>query len=181
MHGKQDRAVPFERSMQMAEAITQCNPFHRLYFDEHETFGHGEYARAFNKPELYEWLFQHRKNDSSLYILADHYIDIYPKAFSTHYTVPNEPGLYREAQEESSIPLEDSIVQQEEMLAIDLPEKQVPKASKPKSAPNKKSVYVVKSGDNLSVISKKTGVPLSKLKALNGNGKLKPGQKIRLK
>ncbi|MFY8132455.1 MAG: LysM peptidoglycan-binding domain-containing protein, partial [Bacteroidia bacterium] len=88
---------------------------------------------------------------------------------------------YREADEKESIPLEDSIVQLEEMLAIDLPEKQVPKASKPKTAPAKKSVYVVKSGDNLSVISKKTGVPLSKLKALNGNGKLKPGQKIRLK
>jgi hypothetical protein len=181
MHGKQDRAVPFERSMQMAEAITQCNPFHRLFFDEHETFGHGEYARAFNKPELYEWLFQHRKNDSSLYILADHYIDIYPKAFSTHYTVPNEPGLYREALEDSSITLDDSIVQREETLAIELSEKQALKSSKPQSAPIKKSVYVVKSGDNLSVISKKTGVPLSKLKTLNGTGKLKPGQKIRLK
>ena len=181
MHGKQDRAVPFDRSMQMAEAITQCNPFHRLFFDEHETFGHGEYARAFNKPELYEWLFQHRKNDSSLYILADHYIDIYPKAFSTHYTVPNEPGLYREADEEGGIPLEDSIVFIEEQVSFEAPKKPKTTIDKPKIPTPKKSVYIVKSGDNLSVIAKKTGVPLSKLKALNGNGKLKPGQKIRLK
>ena len=31
------------------------------------------------------------------------------------------------------------------------------------------------------LIAKKTGVPLSKLKALNGNGIIRPGQKIRLK
>jgi LysM repeat protein len=89
--------------------------------------------------------------------------------------------LYREADEEGGIRLEDSIVLIEEQASFETPRKPKPTIDKPKIPTPKKSVYIVKSGDNLSVIAKKTGVPLSKLKTLNGNGKLKPGQKIRLK
>jgi predicted peptidase len=190
MHGKQDKLVPFDGSFRMADAITKCNSFHQLYFDEHETFGHGEYARAFNKPEFYEWLFQNKKNAPSNYILSDRYINIFPKAKTIHFTIPNEPGLYREAEEENVIPIEDSIIKMEESLPNEKPKvtnetKSIPITTKPvKNTSSKnasKSIYVVKNGENLSVIAKKTGVPLSKLKALNGNGIIRPGQKIRLK
>lgn len=184
MHGKQDSKVPFEGSFKMAEAITKCNPFHQLFFDAHETFGHGEYARAFNKSEFYDWLFQYQKNGTTNYILADRYIDIFPKAYTTHYTIPNEINLYREANEENSIPIEDSIIQLEN-IEPSTQKNNTPKSSVPKNESNStvssKSNYTVIPGDNLSMISRKTGVPLSKLKELNGTGIIKPGQKIRLK
>jgi len=199
MHGKQDKLVPFDGSFKMAEAITKCNPFHQLFFDEHETFGHGEYARAFNKPEFYEWLFQNKKNGSNNYILADRYINIFPKALTTHFTIPNEPGLYRESEEENDIPMEDSILQieEEDSNLFDEPKNQirvkkesdVPSTSKESTmkeptettSENEKTTYLVKSGDTLYSISKKTGISLQKLMTLNGNVVLKPGQSIRLK
>jgi LysM repeat protein len=186
MHGQNDRAVPFERSMQMAEAITESNPFHRLFFDEHTTFGHGEYARAFNKPEFYDWLFQHNKKDSSLYILADHYIDIFPKSPSIHYTIPNEPGLYLSASSEE-IPLNDQTIIQEDTLIVEEKSnlESIPLSNQQKKPVNRKpSYYVVKKGDNLSTIAQKTGVSIKALKKLNGltdKSILRSGMKLKIK
>jgi LysM repeat protein len=63
--------------------------------------------------------------------------------------------------------------------------KTAPVVTKPKPTPVKKSgkSYTIVSGDNLTVISKKTGVPIQKIRKLNvikADNKLMPGQTLRL-
>lgn len=63
--------------------------------------------------------------------------------------------------------------------------KKTPAPTKPKAAPVKKSgkSYTIVAGDNLTVISKKTGVSIQKIRQLNvikADNKLMPGQTLRL-
>lgn len=64
--------------------------------------------------------------------------------------------------------------------SVELPEK--PAATKPAAKPAAKaSTYVVRKGDNLSVIAKRFGLTVSRLKSLNGlkSSTLRPGQKLK--
>jgi LysM repeat protein len=63
-----------------------------------------------------------------------------------------------------------------------LPEKPERPATKPADrAPTKASTYVVRKGDNLSVIAKRFGLTVTRLKAINGlkSSSLRPGQKLK--
>lgn len=62
-------------------------------------------------------------------------------------------------------------------------QKQTPSASSVKKTVKKGNIYEIKAGDNLSVIAKKTGVPVAKLRKMNkikSDLRLMPGQKLRI-
>ena len=56
-HGDQDRAVPFEKSVEMVEAIKQAGG-KSIRFTSLEFFGHNSWTAAYGAPELYKWLDQ---------------------------------------------------------------------------------------------------------------------------
>jgi LysM repeat protein len=65
---------------------------------------------------------------------------------------------------------------------VELPTKSAEPAAKPAAkAPTKARTYVVRKGDNLSVIAKRFGLTVTRLKSLNGlkSSSLRPGQKLK--
>ena len=59
-HGDQDRAVPFERSVKMVEAIKNAGG-EKIRFTTLEYIGHNCWSAAYATPELYQWMEQQAK------------------------------------------------------------------------------------------------------------------------
>jgi predicted peptidase len=62
-HGKRDRDVPLSESNKIVNAIKKCNKDANLKFTVYDNYGHSEIARVFYRDEIYDWLFQFKKND----------------------------------------------------------------------------------------------------------------------
>lgn len=62
-HGDQDDAVPFERSVEMVEAIREAGG-NAIRFTSLEHIGHNSWSPAYATPELYSWL-DRQKRDSA--------------------------------------------------------------------------------------------------------------------
>lgn len=60
-HGDQDRAVPFQRSVDMVEAI-QAAGGNKIRFTTLEHIGHNSWSSAYATPELYQWMFKQQRN-----------------------------------------------------------------------------------------------------------------------
>jgi predicted peptidase len=54
-HGTEDRAVPFDRSLEMVEAIKKAGSS-TILFTSLENIGHNSWEAAYACPELYDWL-----------------------------------------------------------------------------------------------------------------------------
>ena len=54
-HGTEDKAVPFQKSQEMVDAITK-NGGSKIRFTSLESIGHNSWEAAYATPELYEWL-----------------------------------------------------------------------------------------------------------------------------
>jgi predicted peptidase len=63
-HGDQDRPVPFERSVEMVEAIREAGGTN-IRFTTLEHIGHNCWSAAYATPELYDWLAQQNCTDDS--------------------------------------------------------------------------------------------------------------------
>lgn len=61
-HGDQDRAVPFQRSAEMVEAIKAAGG-ERIRFTTLEHIGHNSWSAAYATPEMYQWIRQQRLSD----------------------------------------------------------------------------------------------------------------------
>ncbi|MFT5468480.1 MAG: putative peptidase [Verrucomicrobiales bacterium] len=57
-HGDQDTAVPFERSVEMVEAIKKAGG-EKILFTTMEEFGHNSWCAAYATPQLYHWFNKH--------------------------------------------------------------------------------------------------------------------------
>jgi predicted peptidase len=53
-HGDQDKAVPFEKSVEMVEAIKKAGGT-KILFTTLEHIGHNCWSAAYATPQLYEW------------------------------------------------------------------------------------------------------------------------------
>lgn len=58
-HGKADRVVPVRRSREMVEALRKAGKEPR--YSEYSGVGHQVWKRAFEEPELVDWLFEQRR------------------------------------------------------------------------------------------------------------------------
>lgn len=65
MHGTADQAVPFSASKKVADGMAKCGNTSRLIFYPIHGVGHGELARYFYLPEVYDWLFSHSLTDTN--------------------------------------------------------------------------------------------------------------------
>ena len=57
-HGDQDSAVPFERSVEMVEAIKKAGG-KKILFTSFEEYGHNCWSAAYATPQLYDWFDKH--------------------------------------------------------------------------------------------------------------------------
>ncbi|MEK6248249.1 MAG: prolyl oligopeptidase family serine peptidase [Planctomycetales bacterium] len=62
-HGNQDRVVPFQRSVEMVEAI-QAAGGTRIKFTSLESIGHNCWSAAYASPELYTWMARHSRSEN---------------------------------------------------------------------------------------------------------------------
>jgi predicted esterase len=58
-HGERDTVVPFQRSVEMVEAIKKIGG--RVRFTDYTDTGHNAWTRAYKDPQLYEWLLKQRR------------------------------------------------------------------------------------------------------------------------
>lgn len=61
-HGDRDRAVPFERSVQMVDAIKKIGGT-KVRFTTLENIGHNCWSAAYATPELYQWMERQAKQN----------------------------------------------------------------------------------------------------------------------
>ncbi|QDV61759.1 carboxylesterase family protein [Crateriforma conspicua] len=61
-HGDQDKAVPFEKSVDMVDAIRQAGG-EKIRFTTMEHIGHNCWSATYATPELYDWISRHRLSD----------------------------------------------------------------------------------------------------------------------
>lgn len=59
-HGDQDTAVPFQRSVEMVEAIRKAGG-ESIRFTTLENIGHNCWSAAYATPQLYSWMFKHKR------------------------------------------------------------------------------------------------------------------------
>ncbi len=62
-HGSADRAVPASESKKIYHAIKRVNPHAEAKLTIIPGGTHGSVERLFHRGDIYEWLFQHRKNN----------------------------------------------------------------------------------------------------------------------
>lgn len=60
-HGTKDQIVPMSESRKIAQAIKSCDETANLTLTLIEGGSHGSVERLFHKYEMYNWMFQHRK------------------------------------------------------------------------------------------------------------------------
>ena len=60
-HGEYDEAVPYERSVEMVEAVRQTGN-EEVEFTTIPNANHGIAYGVFSNPNLYEWFLKHTKN-----------------------------------------------------------------------------------------------------------------------
>jgi predicted esterase len=58
-HGQQDPVVPFQRSVEMEQALKTCGG--AVKFTPDPKAGHDSWTAAYSNPELYDWLLQQRR------------------------------------------------------------------------------------------------------------------------
>ncbi len=154
-HGKMDRAVPYERSKEMYDAIKSCNPKAECHLTLYPNYGHGELAHEFYKDTLYNWLFQ--------------------------FQLGSTPEKQFDPQEFAD--LDDVDSESTEILEINKSEAKNMAVTKGQAKTVASAVHTVKKGDTLYSIAKKHKTTVAKLCKINGikeTSTLQLGQKIKI-
>ena len=60
-HGEDDPAVPIRRSEEMVDALKKTGD-PEVKFTRYPGVGHDSWVKAYNDPELYEWLLSHKRS-----------------------------------------------------------------------------------------------------------------------
>lgn len=157
MHGTHDRHVPISESEKMVKAISDCGDTSRLRFTRLKGLDHGDLARVFYTQNLYDWLFLHSRNDTSM--IVDRNVMITPEDLRTVYSDLNTRGGAIKVDRGGSNPS-----QAESNTGYDH--------------------YIIKKGDTLSSIARRHHTSVKKLCDLNGITEttiLQIGRKLRVR
>ena len=147
IHGTSDSSVSYKESQKVVDAMKASGPADLLRFDLHEGVNHSRLGRVFYMSEPYEWFLKHSLSDSVRAV--DRTIEITKEGMANAYrSMPGRRTLkvveYRKPATRQA----------------QRPEKTSDAANEPAEAP---SVYIVKEGDTLSKIAKKTGTTVDAL------------------
>ena len=153
IHGTSDSSVSYKESQKVVDAMKASGPADLLRFDLHEGVNHSRLGRVFYMSEPYEWFLKHSLSDSVRSV--DRTIEITKEGMANAYrSMPGRRTLkvveYRKpAPRQAQRPEKTSDAANEPDEAV-----------VPAEAP---SVYIVKEGDTLSKIAKKTGTTVDAL------------------
>ena len=153
IHGTSDSSVSYKESQKVVDAMKASGPADLLRFDLHEGVNHSRLGRVFYMSEPYEWFLKHSLSDSVRTL--DRTIEITKEGMANAYrSMPGRRTLkvveYRKpAPRQAQRPEKTSDAANEPAEAV-----------VPAEAP---SVYIVKEGDTLSKIAKKTGTTVDAL------------------
>ncbi len=147
IHGTSDSSVSYKESQKVVDAMKASGPADLLRFDLHEGVNHSRLGRVFYMSEPYEWFLKHSLSDSVRTL--DRTIEITKEGMANAYrSMPGRRTLkvveYRKPAPRQA----------------QRPENTSDAANEPAEAP---SVYIVKEGDTLSKIAKKTGTTVDAL------------------
>ena len=157
IHGTSDSSVSYKESQKVVDAMKASGPADLLRFDLHEGVNHSRLGRVFYMSEPYEWFLKHSLSDSVRAV--DRTIEITKEGMANAYrSMPGRRTLkvveYRKpALRQAQRPEKTSNAANEPVEAKST-------VAEPAEAP---SVYIVKEGDTLSKIAKKTGTTVDAL------------------
>ena len=157
IHGTSDSSVSYKESQKVVDAMKASGPADLLRFDLHEGVNHSRLGRVFYMSEPYEWFLKHSLSDSVRAV--DRTIEITKEGMANAYrSMPGRRTLkvveYRKpAPRQAQRPEKTSDAANE-------PAEAKSTVAEPAEAP---SVYIVKEGDTLSKIAKKTGTTVDAL------------------
>lgn len=162
IHGTGDKAVSWSASQKVVDAMRSTGPTQRLLFYKLPGRTHGDLARYFYLPEVYQWLFSHSLKDSLRSVCRD---------FTFDYSVLK--NVYKKIDVPSdTLSVEHHSTDGSNVAA--LPEKETTEASG--------GVHKVRQGDTLSGIAKRYHTTVNRLCQLNSikaTSMLRLGQKIK--
>ena len=157
IHGTSDSSVSYKESQKVVDAMKASGPADLLRFDLHEGVNHSRLGRVFYMSEPYEWFLKHSLSDSVRAV--DRTIEITKEGMANAYrSMPGRRTLkvveYRKpASRQAQRPEKTSDAANE-------PAEAKSTVAEPAEAP---SVYIVKEGDTLGKIAKKTGTTVDAL------------------
>lgn len=182
MHGKNDAAVPHSESEKVYNAIQNCCETNLTRFSSFPTYGHGEFARVFYTKQMYEWLYQFDKGQTSADKLMD--VEIFDNHLKRVY-VDNKPKKVAKI-----VPLKDSVLVKSEIVKETIKSDSaasitlMPKKQKRENKQdNKPSEIKVSKGDTYYSIAKKYNISIKdllKYNKLTEKDLLKEGEKIKI-
>lgn len=160
LHGTGDRAVPWQASQSVVNAMLAAGDTTRLIYRLLPKQSHGALARYFYVPEVYDWLFQHSLADSARYVRRDFRFGLQlPESVYRQLEKPKQPLLVEDSKK--GIERDDY---------------------KGKSSTATTGVHVVRKGDTLGHIAKQhrtTVAHLCQVNKISRTSTLRIGQKIR--
>ena len=166
MHGTADRAVGVGESQKVVNAMKACGETPLLRFTKLPGQSHAALAKIFYLDETYEWLFDHRLNDSVRHVNSD--IDITVKTMEKAYQ-----NIDRNKNKVTVVNGQTGTVE---------PERTASDSST--SGSSDVTYHRVKKGETLSAIARKYHTTVSKLCKLNHlkeTSILQIGQKIKVR
>ena len=171
IHGTSDSSVSYKESQKVVDAMKASGPTDLLRFDLHEGVNHSRLGRVFYMSEPYDWFLKHSIADSVRTV--DRTIEITKEGMANAYrSMPGRRNLkvveykkpaLRQAQRPAS-----ATAAAESAATAAEPAKAHAAVPELVEAPVKgtaatDSIYIVKPGDTLAKIAKKTGTTVDSL------------------
>ena len=172
IHGTADSAVSYKESQKVVDAMKASGPTDLLRFDLHDGVNHSRLGRVFYMSEPYEWFLKHSLADSVRTV--DRTIEITKEGMANAYrSMPGRRNLKVVEYKGSGKPKEQ--VQSRQSQPKDTVKEPVPEpkdtvnkakntVAEPVEAPaNPENIYIVRAGDTLAKIARKTGTTIESL------------------
>ena len=168
IHGTADSAVSYKESQKVVDAMKASGPTDLLRFDLHDGVNHSRLGRVFYMSEPYEWFLKHSLADSVRTV--DRTIEITKEGMANAYrSMPGRRNLkvveYK-ASRQTQKPKEEPKKQTEAAQPKQIQPKdtvETPVAETVEAQANTENIYIVRAGDTLAKIAKKTGTTVDSL------------------
>ena len=179
IHGTADSAVSYKESQKVVDAMKASGPTDLLRFDLHDGVNHSRLGRVFYMSEPYEWFLKHSLADSVRTV--DRTIEITKEGMANAYrSMPGRRNLKVVEYKGSRKPKEQVQSKQSQpkdtaQVPVSVPKDTVTKtkgtvaeqkgtvAETVEAQANSENIYIVRAGDTLAKIAKKTGTTVDSL------------------
>ena len=165
IHGTADSAVSYKESQKVVDAMKASGPTDLLRFDLHDGVNHSRLGRVFYMSEPYEWFLKHSLADSVRTV--DRTVEITKEGMANAYrSMPGRRTLkvveykaFRKPKEQ----VQSKQSQPKDTVPVPVTEPKDTDAEPVEAPANPENIYIVRAGDTLAKIAKKTGTTVDSL------------------